>query len=392
MRRRTRLYEYPLDALARVGDVAALLGSERDAIYFPDGPPRRSPGWPRAPDAPYIMLLRDATIYPKSSLPAPGSAPSPAPAGLSRKDLHLVVSQDGGLLPDAFAKSFFVPGAVDRDGDGWAADLPRVRDRMQGRHLFAEMIYGHFGHAIVDMPARLWPLATAGLDIGSLDGVAALPMLGVTEEGGMPRYTSMMVEAMGVPEGALRFVRRPVRVEQLIIARRAAPYRGRMDPAFNTVTQTAGRRLAARSDLGGDLPERLYLSRSRLRNDPRGGAGLARLDDTFRELGFEVVHPQELPLPDQIALVRRATHIAGPIGSQTHLCAFSETPGLKLLSVGPDYFELPINSRILAGQGGTEAHFLLPCPRPQGPRDRAPWTFDPADLPRLRDTVADWLR
>lgn len=392
MKRRTRLHEYPLEELDRVGDVAALLNSEEDAIYFPEGPPRGSPGWPRAPDALYVVMLRDATIYPKSSLPAPDSAPSSVPAGLARKDLHLVVSRDGGLLPDAFAKSFFVPGAVDRAGDGWTADLPPVRDRMQGRHLFAEMIYGHFGHAIVDMPARLWPLAAAGLDIGALDGVAALPMLGVTEQGAMPRHTSMMIEAMGVPQDTLRFVSRPVRVERLIIARRAAPYCGRMDPAFNTVTQAAGRRLAARSDLGGDLPARLYLSRSRLKDDPRGGAGLARLDETFRGLGFEVVHPQELPLPDQIALVRRATHIAGPIGSQTHLCAFSETPGLKLLSVGPDYFELPINSRILAAQGGAETHFLQPCPRPEGPRHRASWAFDPATLPRLRDMVADWAR
>ena len=392
MRRRTRLHEYPLDALARVDDMPALLGSEGDAVYFPEGPPQHVCRWPSVPDAPYVVMLRNATIYPKSSLPVPGSTPSPVPAGLSRKNLHLVVSQDGGLLPDAFAKSFFVPGAVDCGGDGWVADLPQVRDRMTGRHLFAEMIYGHFGHAIADMPARLWPLACAGLDIGSLDGVVALPMLGVSREGRMPRHTAMMIQAMGVPEAALRFVSRPVRVERLILARRAAPYRGRMDPAFNTVTHLAGRRLAARSDLGGDLPERIYLSRSRLRDDPRNGANLARLDETFREMGFEIVHPQELPLPDQIALVRRATHIAGPIGSQTHLCAFSEMPGLKLLSIGPDYFKLPINSRILAGQGGAETHFLLPCPRPEGPRDRAPWSFDPAALPRLRGTVADWVR
>lgn len=66
MRRQTRLHEYPLEALARVDDVAALLGSEEEAIYFPEGPPRRSPGWPRAPDALYVVMLRDATIYPKS--------------------------------------------------------------------------------------------------------------------------------------------------------------------------------------------------------------------------------------------------------------------------------------------------------------------------------------
>lgn len=391
MRRRTRLHEYSLDALARVDDIESLLASPEDAVWFPEGWAELFPAWPSAPDAPYMVMLRDATIYPQYSLPSAGSAPASLPRGLSRKDLHLVVARDGGLLPDAFAKSHFVPGAVERDGDGWSAKLPQVRDRIKGRHLFAEMIYGHFGHAIVDMPARLWPLATTGLAIAALDGVIALPMLGVTRKGVMPRHTSTMIEAMGVPEDALSFVDRPVRVDRLIIARRAAPYCGRMDSAFNSVTHAAGRRLAAESDLGGDLPEQLYLSRSRLAEDPRGGASLACLDDTFRELGFEVVHPQELPLPDQIALVRRAKHIAGPIGSQTHLCAFSDTPGLKLLSIGPDYFKLPINARILAGQGGAETHFLQSCPRPEGPRHRAAWSFDPSALPRLREAVESWI-
>lgn len=77
-----------------------------------------------------------------------------------------------------------------------------------------------------------------------------------------------------------------MRVDRSIIARRATPSCGRMDGAFNTIARAAERRLAAESDLGGDLPEQFYLNHSPLAEDPRGGASRASLTDTFRGLGL----------------------------------------------------------------------------------------------------------
>ena len=45
----------------------------------------------------------------------------------------------------------------------------------------------------------------------------------------------------------------------------------------------------------------MYLSRTRLEDDPRRSTGDDELDGRLRELGFAVVHPQELPIGDQLA-------------------------------------------------------------------------------------------
>ncbi|MFN3867589.1 MAG: glycosyltransferase family 61 protein [Hyphomicrobiaceae bacterium] len=72
---------------------------------------------------------------------------------------------------------------------------------------------------------------------------------------------------------------------------------------------------------------RLYFSRSRINNsDARELVNRAAVEATFRRHGFEIVHPQEHPLHEQVAMVRDATYLAGEYGSALHTCLFA--PGL----------------------------------------------------------------
>lgn len=371
----------------------ALLGQPEDAVFFPEGTDRRGRRGYLTPfgESPYVLLLHDAIIYPKDSLPKRGAGP--VPSGLARKRLHLLVSGRDEILPDSFARSHFVPDVLDQADKGWRAHLPAVKAALPGTHLFAEMVFGHFGHMIVDTPSRLWPLHTGLMRPDDVAGSVALPMLGAgTSPQDLPRFARILLEAMSVAPGNLTFLNQPTRVERLVVARRFSPHLGGAYPQFNAVTQAAGRVIGARSRLSGPLPKRLFLSRSRLSDDPRGGPAQAVLDKVFESRGFSIIHPQELPLEDQIAMVRAAERIAGPFGSQLHLCAFSETPGLKLFSIGPSRFHIKTNERILAPLHGVETCFKVSDDDDyDGPRHKAPWRLSPADLPNLHHQLDEWL-
>lgn len=73
--------------------------------------------------------------------------------------------------------------------------------------------------------------------------------------------------------------------------------------------------------------KKIFLSRSRLESSFRKADNALEIDRIFQDFGFEILHPQEMPLRQQIAKVSSATVIAGEEGSAMHLSMFN--PMLK---------------------------------------------------------------
>ena len=55
------------------------------------------------------------------------------------------------------------------------------------------------------------------------------------------------------------------------------------------------------------------------------------MEETFRNAGFTVVHPQELALAEQLAIYRRADCLAGQYSSALHNSLFARR-GINLLT------------------------------------------------------------
>lgn len=385
-----RLRPRPIHTLREI-DAADLASGRGDGVHYPDlGGPSAS-GWLDRAGAPYILALDDARFYPRMSL-APRTPEGDLPGRLIRRDHGLMLGQRGGLFPDSFGKFTGVHSVVARrEGEGWHADLPPVRDHLRGTWLFAEMFYAHFGHALVDTPARLWPFEAGALRPEDIAGVIGQGMLGAGPRGErFPDFARKLLNAVGLPDGKIRFCHKPVQVDRLLVPRRIAPYDALWNPVFSRMMRRAGERLAAMAP-GGPAPARIWLSRSRLQDDPRAGAGHEALDTLFASRGFAVVHPQDLPFERQAALMRGATHVAGVVGSQMHLSAFCHREGVRLLTVAPNYFKLRINETLVADIGGSETHALLPIPRPAGVRHKAPWSIGPEILPQLERRIDAWI-
>jgi hypothetical protein len=83
--------------------------------------------------------------------------------------------------------------------------------------------------------------------------------------------------------------------------------------------------------------ERLYLGRSRLPPECRRVAGEDQLEGELRRRGWCVVHPETLPLAEQLRLLAGARIIAGCIGSAMHLLMYfgEALAGRPLIGLGP---------------------------------------------------------
>lgn len=373
-----------LSDLRRVSTREEFLRASDDVIWYPKSVPPNDNG-----SEPYIIGLRNAVFYPHTSLRTEqgksGSAgKGDLPKGLTRKTLGLVLSENGVLLQDSFGKSRSVPETATLTADGrWTFELPNGAKALTGTHLFAELFYGHFGHTLTDMPSRLWPVGSRVLNAEDVDGVIGAPNMGAGQRPtNLPDPAKTLLKGIGLPIDLIRFAREPVKIERLILPCRLAPYAAPWNNVIGDMMRRAGEEISSGINPSASSGK-VWLSRSRLKSDARGGPGLAALDTLFEARGYKVFHPQEHDFATQVATLKEASHVAGPVGSQLHLSAFIGRPGCKVLSIGPSYFKLDINQKFISGIGGHETHFLIDLPHPGPRKHKAAWSFDPDETQRL---------
>ncbi|MGI9254445.1 MAG: glycosyltransferase 61 family protein, partial [Thermomicrobiales bacterium] len=139
--------------------------------------------------------------------------------------------------------------------------------------------------------------------------------------------------------------------------------------------------------LCGDLEltdQPLYLGRSQLTPHKRQiMTREALLDEFLHDQGFRVIHPETLPLEEQIRLINLHRIITGPTGSAFHLTFFSrQRPELHLLS-NRSFINNYAMSADFTQSPSVFAHFAKPDERSVDVPDLPPFDARPA---------ADYLR
>lgn len=366
----------PLSAIPQYDTLEALLASSSDGIFLVGKRGTRD-SWQYLQDcgfAPYVIKLVNPLLVPRRAIRwnlnslkvalnwGIGRPTPPLPSALFYGRADLLVTSDGCIIADSFSRGTFVHPSIRPTGDKtWTVPYSGTETLLKGRHQYLELVPGHFGHMLVDMPGRLWTASEP-----ELSAIADLPSVAFATHGmqgrsGMPALLARLLNAMGLAPDRVVIADRPMRVQELIIARRISPHRGPGGPRYNRVMVAAGRRIAADNHGTTQL---VYFSRSRLSHDrrPVARATALQIDDLFAKRGFTVVHPQDLDIADQISVVRGATHIAGFVGSQLHLSAFSERRGLKLLVICPGRFHTGTDQRIVGPLGGEVTDLVFPGP------------------------------
>jgi len=169
----------------------------------------------------------------------------------------------------------------------------------------------HFGHAIADFAMRI---------AESAHRFPALPLLFCTWPGGAakppPYFLGILVQFGVTPE---RMILRdaPIRVGTLHVLPQAERLGG--PPPHAAYLDLLDR--CTPSDRDADLAEAtVFVSRSQMHRDTLAGrlAGEVYLDDVFAAAGVRVIHPEALPLAEQLRIYRSARRLIFSEGSALH--------------------------------------------------------------------------
>ena len=271
----------------------------------------------------------------RSTLRTSGPLPAnPTPEEYDAPDLYLreyddvvclprqLVVQRGLVLPETFTtveqhrqrNAFLTKTGVDfaEPPDGLADAVP-----LPGRwfHLDNHMA-GHFGHAVSEQLSHLWGWQRAR---------ALHPTMGAlvfAESGALTDWQRDLLSAGGVDPEDVHVATAPVRVETLVGCTPMFSRPAYVHPAIRATYDAVGAALEARAG-AGPSPRRLFLGR---RSAKRACTNADELTAEFTAAGFEVVHPEDHPLAEQVAMVRRAEVVAGFAGSGMFHVALAGRP------------------------------------------------------------------
>lgn len=200
--------------------------------------------------------------------------------------------------------------------------VPEAPLYQPGRWLWGGKLLDHFGHFLIETPGRLWALDQLQ---GQLDGIVFIPegaLTGTDTARAMKGFQRLFFELLGITL-PIKILSKPTRFERLEVPGQGfgigpmisgtAAFRHFMQSHFAKSVQPAG-------------GERLYISRSQLDVDYGGILGEARLERCLQDCGYEIYHPQNHSLTDQIARYKAAKRVVGLDGSALHLFAMVGTP------------------------------------------------------------------
>lgn len=348
-------------------DLAGLMGAETPATTKAS---HRPESWWTAPTVVpplYVAGLHDAVCFGGRVRDIRGRFHDTGP---------LLIAHERFLVDDSYhvrnGRRSLPADLVTPAGEGFILrhDLRSVK-RHRGAAILLGSVYGHFGHFLLEGLSRTWALAQLDPD---------LPVV-VFEHEPLHPWQLTILSALGVTEDRVIQLAEPRRFDRLLVPARAYDLHQGAAPELADAWAAIGARFRRPT-----ASPRLYLSRSRFRNRRvmRNEQDVERL---FERHGFDVVHPERLPIAEQIALARAATHLAGSVGSGTYLGMFQRRRRDKLI-VSPRGFTFRDDQIVSRLRRGRLCYFLTDDEDAEQPaRDRDYGV----PLERLDAAVARWL-
>ncbi len=176
---------------------------------------------------------------------------------------------------------------------------------------------GHFGHALTEQLAVLWALPRARDHAGPVRAV-----MGVNRRRHLEPFELELFDAAGLTPEDLVLLEQPTRVERLLAATPMLSMPQYVHPGIAEVWARTGDALAARATTEAQH-DRIFISR---RIAKRSCRNASEVEELFVRHGFTLVFPEDLGLPDQVAMFRRARVVAGFAGSGLFNVCFSPEP------------------------------------------------------------------
>jgi len=214
-----------------------------------------------------------------------------------------------------------------------------------------------YGHNLMEALPRLMLLdqAPAGIDIAT----------------SIPRSATIdtLMGGLGVDPSRLRYYDKPLFCRRAYLPERLV----HLDKSIHPLAREAFSRLKRLAG-GYEAPDRVFISRSHIPR--RRLSNEQEIEAIFERHGFRIVHPERLPIEQQIAIFGGARMIAGLGGSAMHSTVFSPPDSRVLLVSSLEWF---IQTDVLISQRDGQVGYVFGASTNDSPDagDRT-WRVDPA--------------
>ncbi len=239
--------------------------------------------------------------------------------------------KDATVLPYRLVNGIGRAGVVDATGsyvelssfdalspvDSWGGLYDYANPPQENmRVMYLGRLWCHWGHFLMDLVGRLWYAIEKEPDIPIVyDGVANLT--GV--------YTEFLALA-GIDIRRLIRIERPTMFSEVVVPECAHVPGRRVYRAFARIfDRVAERALEQLDDIDKYQNQHIYLTRTQLQRRIPFEVGERDIERMMASNGFVVVSPEMLSLPEQIATIRGAQHVACLSGTLPHNMIFSNS-------------------------------------------------------------------
>ncbi|WP_408897876.1 glycosyltransferase family 61 protein [Nocardioides sp. R1-1] len=254
------------------------------------------------------------------------------------------------------------------------ADLPRLEGTLV--HLDDES-RGHFGHLLTETLSRVW----AWPEALARDPDARVVVCATPQRPALMAYEREIYAACGIPGDRVVLAEGATRVERLLSGTPMLSNPHYVHPRIAETWDLVGDRLAAQAQPRA-WPRRIFVGR---RERKRRCHNAAEVEAQFRAHGFEVVHPEDHSLGDQVRMFRAAEVVAGFGGSGLFQLAFVAEP-TRVVEVVSDAYHAR-NELLIAAVRGHRIDTIV-C-RADRRAFQSPFRYDDArEGPLLRTVLA----
>ncbi len=221
-------------------------------------------------------------------------------------------------------------------------ELPRTYQFLSGRWVWGGLLVSHFGHFFTESIARLWALDQLQ---DAIDGVVFIAKRDIAQEP-LHGFHKEFFELLG-KKFEIRIVNRPTEVALLEVPGQGCGV-GRMASGTTLFRDFMKRNFARSVEASGPL--RLYISRSKLLPKVGGILSEIALEEHLSRFGYEVFHPQDHSLHDQVARYKAAERIVAVDGSALHLVAMvgKEDQKVAMIKRRQSYGNVSISNQLKA--------------------------------------------
>ena len=219
-------------------------------------------------------------------------------------------------------------------------------ERLPGRWFNLDSEWpGHYGHLLTEVLGKMWAwdrVRELAPDVRCL-----LTVQPDREPQALLPFERDILAAFGISADDVQVFDRPIRPETLSSATSMFSLPDYVHPDMARIWDRVGDHLAAQAT-EADGPRRIFCTRPS--DHKRSCTNAAEVEELFARHGFEVIRPELLPLPEQVALFRGAEVIAGFGGSAVFTSALCNTPK-TVVTVAPTSYTARNEHLIAAVRG-----------------------------------------